>query len=273
MQSMVNRLLPSSSFDAIRQFAKLSKDVSFEKKTLWNVFPYSFYAYGLINSCNQAKKLGLSEVSALELGVAGGNGLLALEKHSKTVEKLTGVSIRTFGFDTGEGLPPPSDYKDLPYFFGRGDFRMNEELLRERLTKSELVLGDVTTTFPKFVKESDCPPIAFVAFDLDFYHPTKAVLDCAAKNRDKFIPRAFLYFDNTVGNSETLYNEFTGELLAISEFNAEQKSVKVAKDRSLRAYNINFIWFHKIYVLHNFIHEMYASNIGNQSEDSLSLRL
>jgi hypothetical protein len=36
-----------------------------------------------LESCLEAKKLGYSEVSVLELGVAGGNGIIALEKYKK----------------------------------------------------------------------------------------------------------------------------------------------------------------------------------------------
>ena len=38
----------------------------------------------LLESCIEAQKLGYNEVSVLELGVAGGNGLIALEKYKKT---------------------------------------------------------------------------------------------------------------------------------------------------------------------------------------------
>ena len=41
----------------------------------------------LLESCIEAKKLGYDEVSVLELGVAGGNGLLSLEKYKKKNSK------------------------------------------------------------------------------------------------------------------------------------------------------------------------------------------
>lgn len=273
MLNMVNRMFPSSSFDGLRQFARLSSEVGFERKVLWNAFSHSAYAYGLLHACRQAARLGIETVSALELGVAGGNGLVALEKHATAISKLTGVSIRIFGFDTGAGLPPPRDYRDMPYFFGPGDFRMDEARLRERLRNSELVLGDVGDTFPGFLRRDDLPPIAFVAFDMDYYHPTRLVLDeIAACPDDAILPRPFLYFDNTVGTADTLYNEFAGELLAIAEFNAARADMKIALDRSLQQYNINFPWFRKIHVLHRFRHAMYSRYIGNQNESSLALK-
>jgi hypothetical protein len=274
MQKLVNRLLPSTSFDALRQIAKTSKETPYDKKILWNGVSYAGYAYGLLHGCRLAQKLGINHVSAIELGVAGGNGLLALERHSRTIEKHTGVSVDVIGMDTGAGLPSPKDYRDIPYFFSDGDFRMKEASLRERLTKARLILGDVCSTFQDVIAEEDLAPIAFISFDMDYYHPTKAVLDqlAAKENEKKLVPRTFMYFDNTVGNSEVLYNEFAGELLAISEFNSEHVQAKIVKDRSFLAHILNFAWYHKIYILHQFAHELYGVNVGNQGPDALSLK-
>ena len=274
MQNLVNRLLPSTSFDALRHFARTSKQTPYDKKILWNGVSYAGYAYGLLHGCRQARKLNIHQVTAVELGVAGGNGLLALERHSKAIEKHTGVSVNVIGMDTGDGLPEPKDYRDIPYYFSKGDFQMNEVALRKRLTKGRLVLGDVCSTFGDLIAEADFAPIAFVSFDMDYYHPTKAVLDQLAvkNNGNKALPRTFMYFDNTIGNPEVLYNEFAGELLAISEFNREHTQSKVVRDRSLLAHNLNFAWYHKIYVLHQFDHELYGTNIGQQGPGALSLK-
>lgn len=272
MLSMVKRMLPSGSFDAIRQFARLSNDVPLGHKLLWNAFPHSAYGYGLLHACSQAEKLGIREVSALELGVAGGNGLVALEKFARLVGKATGVKVRTFGFDTGAGLPPPADYRDMPYFFRSEDFTMDEEGLRARLKTSELVLGDVVETMPEFLRRAGLPPIAFISFDLDYYHPTRSVLEALAACPDELVlPRPFLYFDNTVGTPETLYSEFAGELLAIEEFNQADLGMKIARDRSLDRHAVRFLWYQKMYVLHRFTHSDYTRYIGNPSPDGLAL--
>ena len=42
----------------------------------------------LLESVLEAKKLGYKKVSVLELGVAGGNGIIALEKYKKRIEKI-----------------------------------------------------------------------------------------------------------------------------------------------------------------------------------------
>ena len=40
----------------------------------------------LYESCLGAKKLGYNEVSVLELGIAGGNGIISLENYKKKIE-------------------------------------------------------------------------------------------------------------------------------------------------------------------------------------------
>ena len=39
----------------------------------------------LLESCIEAKKLGYEEITVLELGVAGGNGIISLEKYKEAV--------------------------------------------------------------------------------------------------------------------------------------------------------------------------------------------
>ena len=43
------------------------------------------YAYGVFAAAKLARRLGYSGMSAVEFGVAGGNGLLALEEIAKAV--------------------------------------------------------------------------------------------------------------------------------------------------------------------------------------------
>src|SRR6266550_531961 len=84
------------------------------------------YAYGILQAATLARKLGLSAMTAAELGVAGGNGLLELERLSQTIGADTQVNIRGVGFDLGSGMPEPIDHRDMPYIWQRGFFRMDE---------------------------------------------------------------------------------------------------------------------------------------------------
>lgn len=89
---------------------------------------------------------------------------------------------------------------------------------------------------------------------------------------DCFMPRPLLYFDNTVGTYITAYNEFSGELLAIDDFNASHNNAKIAKCRDFLRMPTNYDWYHKIFFLHLFAHPMYNSYIGRHKPDTLSLK-
>src|SRR5262245_29668740 len=61
------------------------------------------YGHCLLQAAQLARRLGHSRISAIEFGVAGGNGLVALERHAAYVTRQTGVEVAIYGFDTGEG--------------------------------------------------------------------------------------------------------------------------------------------------------------------------
>ena len=85
----------------------------------------------LYESCLEAKKLGINKVSVLELGVAGGNGIIALEKYKRKIEKVLDITIDIYGFDTGEGLPKTEEVnEDLPFFWRTDLYKMVEPLIK-----------------------------------------------------------------------------------------------------------------------------------------------
>ena len=53
------------------------------------------------------------------------------------------------------------------------------------------------------------------------------------KNINNYLPRVFCYFDDVLGSEIELYNDYTGERLAINEFNNENDEIKFSK-----AYNL-----------------------------------
>src|SRR5262245_56689938 len=63
--------------------------------------------------------------------------------------------------------------------------------------------------------------------DLDFYSSTKAALGLFEADEKYILPRVFNYFDDIVGSEIELYNDFTGERLAINEFNAAHAQMKL----------------------------------------------
>jgi len=176
------------------------------------------YAYILLRAADLALRLGLPEISALEFGVAGGRGLLAMQAHADRIEKVTGVKVRVFGFDTGTGLPPPEDYRDLPYVWQEAHFAMDEAALRKRLGKAELVLGLVEDTVAGFAASHNPPPIGAISFDLDYYSSTVAafrIFDIEAVHR---LPRILCYFDDIMSSNLGHVGPAVGVPLAINEY-------------------------------------------------------
>jgi hypothetical protein len=271
---LAEKLLVSSEHEMVRTLIKRDKDVPYKIKVLWSVFPYSHYAYGIFHGCDLARRLRINKVSILEFGVAGGNGLIAMEQHARQVQELTGVEVEVYGFDTGHGLTAPQDYRDMPYVFATGNYKMDVDRLRERLTNAHLVLGDVKETVDRFFEEYRPAPIAFVSFDMDYYSSTMNGFRLFAESQDEshFLPRVFMHFDDIVGSERSMYNEFVGELAAIKEFNSMNGYVKIAENRVFRNYNLNFSWYHQSYIMHRFQNPLFGRYISRGKPESLSLR-
>lgn len=249
-----------------------SHSLPFERRIELALLAKPAYAYCVLRGAQLAQRLGIAEVSVLELGVAGGNGLLAMEAHAAEVERLTGVSVRVFGLDTGEGLYEPADFRDMPYYFAPGHYRMDVDKLTVQLKRAELILGDARKTFADFVS-NERPPIAAISFDMDYYSSTKGVLAVIGSDQheESFLPRVYTYFDNVSGYDAQDYNEFTGELRAIAEFN-EQYPTKFAADRHFLAKQFRPRWVEHVYTMHRFGHPHYNTYVGRTSARSLRLR-
>lgn len=220
------------------------------------------FSYCMYHAALQARQLGLDRIAAIEFGVAGGNGLLAMERIAAEIKKETSVEYEIYGFDTGEGMPEPIDYRDLPYVYGHGFFSMDQKKLKERLRRAHLVLGDVARTVPEFFERWDPPPIAFASFDLDYYRSTADALKIFTLDGRKTLPRVFCYFDDIVGFDEEIHCEYVGALLAIKEFNQRNDQLKIAPVYGLRCKRwIKNYWNDMIFAVHDFTHPMYTKYI------------
>ena len=204
-------------------------NVSVKTRAKWDLSKKPAYLLGVLTAAEQALKQGVPEISVVEFGVAGGDGLVALQSEAETVERTTGIVIRVFGFDAGaQGLPEfIGDYRDHPDAWQSGDYPMDVSALRSRLSeRTTLILGNVRDTVPSFYKEFQPPPIGFVSFDLDLYSSTRDALKIFCAPDKKMLWNVPLYFDDI----EFLFNhKFAGELLAIDEFNQENGLVKIDK--------------------------------------------
>jgi hypothetical protein len=243
-----------------------------EMKLAWDATDRPNYTFGVYHAALEARALGIKRISVIEFGVAGGNGLVALEKTAADVSKSFGMRIDVFGFDTGQGMPPPVDYRDVPYLWREGDYAMDQAKLLPRLKTAKLVLGDIRKTIPSFIAEYKPAPIGFVSFDLDYYSSTVQAFKLWDGDSQYFLPRVLCYFDDIVADEWTHISPHAGELLAISEFNSSNPSKKIDPIMWL-SFNrrIPALWNQKMFVFHNFVHPLY-SGIAH-SEKSLQIPL
>jgi hypothetical protein len=224
--------------------------------------PKPQYAWGVLNAASLAKHLQIPRISVAEFGVAGGNGLVALERIAAVCESLVGVKIDVYGFDSAVGLPKPVDYRDTPNLFSENDFPMDVDKLRAKLERARLVLGPIQDTLPEFMR-SDVAPFGFIAFDVDLYSSTVQALKTLEGPHSFLLPRVFCYFDDNQGLT---YSEFTGERLAISEFNQKWTHRKISPIFGHRYFlnpeTANQKWVEQIYLAHFFDHELYNMRDG-----------
>ena len=252
VEPMPTRLLILRALDSVFNF------FPYETKLQLRSISRSQYGFGLLQAGRLAAGLGIRRISAIEFGVAGGNGLLALEDHATRVTRETGVKIDIFGFDSGTGLPEPIDYRDMPYAWEEGFYAMDIDELNTRLKSSKLVIGDVRDTVGLFAATNPAP-VGFISFDLDYYSSTMSALKILDLPFDNLLPRVFCYFDDVAGGPGVCYNKFTGELLAIGEFNEAHADRKLARIAGLRHNfrTLPVLWHEQIYVAHLFEHTQY----------------
>jgi hypothetical protein len=218
---------------------------------------YPQYLYGLLCAARTAKAVGAKEFTAIEFGVASGNGLVAMEEHAITVGKRWGMSIQVVGFDTSKGLPPRTDPRDCPFAFRGGEFKMDEPKLRARLKHAQLRLGDVAETVRGFATEN-FPPIGFISNDLDLYTSTRDSFALLELQPHQLLPRVAMYFDDLVSYP---YSTVSGEWAAIHEFNSNHQERQIGQLYGLkhhigRAYRFA-LWVESFFVFHVFNHKSY----------------
>jgi len=225
----------------------------------------------IYETSKNAIKLGFKEINVIELGVAGGNGIKSILKYKRKIEKILNIKINIIGFDTGTGLPNSDLKQDLPYFWKHGDYRNNNLKDLEKEDNSiKIYEGNISSTIDKYILENKSK-IGLIFFDLDLYSSTKLFLDKIEElSQNKLLlPRVFCYFDDLFVADYTL-NDINGEPLAIEEFNAQSKNIKLGKTFD----HITDFKFPlakgQIYTLHDFENEDYNKYIGIYSPNSLS---
>ena len=233
---------------------------SIEIREKFDAFDRPSYAWGIINAAKLARNLGRKSVSVIEFGVAEGYGLMDMEKTAMAAEKKYGIEIQVYGFDVGTGNVVSNDFRDMPYYWNPGAYDLGKggvQKLSNKLKKAELIIGDVRNTAKKIYERRDFAPIGFISFDLGFFNNTKDALRIFDTDDKNVLPRVLCYFDDVMGDG-TCHNGFTGELLAIKEFNNDHDDQKIAK---VNGFSINRIikspWNEGVYALHRFRHADY----------------
>lgn len=223
----------------------------------------------LYEACLEAKKLGINEVCALELGVAQGNGIIALEKYKKKIEKILDIKIDIYGFDMGTGMPEISIPEDLPFYWRQGQYKTDKNLL-EKTISSKIFYGNVKDTVEGFAKIKP-KTICCIFFDLDLYSSTMNFLNQIPKLSEYLLPRVLCYFDDLY----TVYNyngQCNGELKAIDDFNNKYSDYKLS-------YSIDHIHSYKfplakstVLTIHSFKHKLYNKYIGREDDANVGFK-
>ncbi len=169
---------------------------------------------------------------------------------------------------TGIACLKQRNYRDFPYYFNPGQFKMEVDQLRPALRLAEIVVGNVNDTCKTFFDKYNPAPIGCIFNDLDYYSSTKDSFNIFDADNRHFIPRVFMYFDDIIGDNTWLSSEFTGELLAIEEFNLNNPSRKIAVNRAMRASYPDQWWVNQIYIYHDFQHPRYNVFVASEEQRS-----
>jgi hypothetical protein len=235
---------------------------SYRERLFADAIVRSHYGVCIYEAAQLATRLGYPKMSVIEFGCGGGNGLLNAEMHIAEISKLFPVKIELYGFDSGEGLPAGEDYRDLLHYFRPGQFQMTTKVLQSRLSLAKLVLGNVKDTCRTFFSEYNPAPIGAIFHDLDYYSSTRDALTLFDGDSRYFLPRAFMYFDDIIGDNTWLANEYVGEELAIQEFNQSHPTKKIVPNRRLPLRYFDEPWAHQIFNYHDFAHPDYTAFVG-----------
>jgi hypothetical protein len=224
--------------------------------------PHPAYLYGLLSAARTARAIGQPAITALEFGVAGGNGLCSLKRHAEVVREWYGLDVRIVGLDSGAGLLPATDPRDCPFALHEGEFAMDHAALDPHLDEQELIFGDVEHTVGPLaarIADGDLPPLGFVAHDLDVYVGTQATLAALGDLPPAAVlPRVPMYFDDLSGYP---YTTETGERAAITEFNRSAEQRRVGRienlEQTLGGHARWANWPRHMHLMHVFDHPDY----------------
>ena len=185
-----------------------------------------------------AKKEECKNIILFEFGVASGRGIKDMERIASQLREIYKINYEIIGFDSGEGLPKSQDYRDEPELYNEGDFPPQNLDINTLEPTTKVIYGPIKETIVDYM-ESLLPKltkkIAYVSIDVDYYSSTMDSLNVLLGSPDKYLSKVVVYFDDIVSEE---CSEFSGELLAINDFNKkDNKFRKIAK--------INLLKYHR----------------------------
>jgi hypothetical protein len=224
---------------------------NYRSKVNFDLIVRQQYAFPILFAADLARTHKIPQVTIAEMGVAAGAGLMNMCQIAERVRALTGVRFHVVGFDTGTGMPPAVDYRDLPELYQAGDYPMDFDRLRKSLPAfAELVVGNLKDTVPARASQlREDAPLAFLSVDVDYYSSAKHALDLLTGPASSYLPIVPVYLDD-IGSYSC--SPWTGEMLAVNEFNEEQPMRKIAPFTLLRSRRIfkNPQWIDRMFACH-----------------------
>ncbi|MBF0304331.1 MAG: hypothetical protein HQL40_00220 [Alphaproteobacteria bacterium] len=219
------------------------------------------YYIGILLAALQAKAIGINAITAIEFGVAQGHGLRNMEICAELVEKIVGISIDVIGVDTGVGMPEAVDYRDAPFQWKAGSYKMDKDELQKILKRAKILIFDIRTTLLP-LQSALKSHIGFCSFDLDYYSSTASALSIFKLTPDSRIPRTICYFDDVLSDFCFFSCDYIGELAAIKDFNESNPRIKIAKINGMKHMfpflgSSKYPFVEQFYVCHDFHHPHY----------------
>lgn len=241
---------------------------STRQKITYDLIPRQPYAFGIDDAFKIAQQEGVKNLILVEAGVASGAGFQNLIYIANKLSKEYKISFSAAGFDTGEGMPGPVDYRDHPEKYFTGDFIPIDldKLLKKLPPNAKIYLGDLAETVPQFLdalKPDDT--IGFISIDVDYYSSTKKLFPLFEASSRNLMSRVPVYLDD-VNNPD--HNEDCGELLAIYEFNKLTScNRKIRRMTQLKDWRIfkSALWLDQMYYLHVYDHDRRTPNFWSKA--------
>ena len=228
------------------------------------------YGFGIKHAFEIASEEGVKKILLIEFGCAAGQGLYTMLDIANKLSKKYQIEFEIVGFDTGEGMPLPIDFRDHPEMYRLGDFpkeNLNYDNLPEKIT---INIGKIKNTLEQFINSKllEDHKISFVAIDVDYYSSTVDCLEIFSSDKEKYTSKVVVHFDDI---KDIAHNDYCGEKLAINEFNCKDLPRKLCKMNNLKTqrYFKNSPYLELMYYCHVFDHERRKPSFWENAEIQL----